>query len=62
MWAVLSVVADPTFAVSTCSVESTEIESVVTASLEDDPHAVISAIIASKSAVFFIFVFVYLRD
>jgi len=59
---VLSVVAEPTVAVSTCSVESTEIESVVTCSLEVDPHAVIRAEITSISAVFFILVFVFLND
>lgn len=59
MWAVLSVVAEPTLAVSTCSVESTDTESVVTCSLEDDPHAVISADTASIKIAFFILVFVY---
>jgi hypothetical protein len=62
MCAVLSVLAVPTVAVSTCNVESTKVESVTVCSLEADPHAVISAISVSVSAVFFILVFVFLND
>jgi len=71
MCAVLSVVAEPTesaFAESVRAGRTSELstplpvtvtESVV-ASLEDDPHAVISIVeTASISAVFFILVFVY---
>lgn len=76
MRAVLSDKVDPTFAESALAesvsggrmielstpLPVTVTESVVTTSLEDDPHAVISAIIASISAVFFILVFVFLND
>ena len=70
----LSIVADPTESAFAESVSAGRIielsipfpvtvtESVV-ASLEDDPHAVISIVeIASINAVFFIFVFVYFSD
>lgn len=76
MRAVLSDKVDPTFAESTLAesvsggrtielstpLPVTVTESVITCLLEADPHAVISAMSASISAVFFILVFVFLND
>lgn len=66
MWAVLSVVAEPTESMKAGKITElstplsvTVTESVVTCSLEDDPHAVISADTASIKIAFFILVFVY---